>query len=170
MPLLRFGKERLDPDLAFAHGLSVGLRRVVAPDPVEVGLVEAAADPPAAWRGRALLLERTGLAGCRWRLVDPAMGRLALREEAQHRPAGAAVDVCCGVVAEVLLAEYPRPLADLRQREIGPDALVLERDDGLDRAVLGVGGHLPRPQFPPEPRPPEEVERRLVLLHLGRRH
>ena len=45
---------------------------------------------------------------------------------------------------------------------------VLDGDDVLDGAVLGVAGHLPRAQLPAEARPPQQVEGRLVLLHLGR--
>ena len=47
--------------------------------------------------------------------------------------------------------------------------LLLDGDDVLDGAVFGVARHLPRAQLPAEARPPEQVERRLVLLHLGRR-
>jgi hypothetical protein len=42
MPLLRFGEERLHPDLALADGLLVGLRSVVGADGVEVGLIVGA--------------------------------------------------------------------------------------------------------------------------------
>ena len=61
-------------------------------------------------------------------------------------------------------------MADLRERDVGADALLLDGDDVLDGAVFGVAGHLARAQLPAEPRPPEQVERRLVVLHLGRRH
>ena len=44
MPVLRLGlsKQRFDPDLPFAHRLLVRLGGVVAADPLQVGLVEAA--------------------------------------------------------------------------------------------------------------------------------
>ena len=48
VPVLGFGEQWLHPDLAFAHGLGVGLGGVVAADPVEVGLLQAAPHAPAA--------------------------------------------------------------------------------------------------------------------------
>ena len=61
-------------------------------------------------------------------------------------------------------------MPDLRKRDVRADALVLDGDDVLDGAVFGVPSDLTRPQLPAEPGPPEQVERRLVLLHLGRGH
>ena len=92
---------------------------MVAAHPVQIGLVEAAADPPSPRRGRALGTERAGGAGARRGLVDPPVGRVALREEAQRRPAGTAVGIGARVVAEVVLPEQARALADLRQRDVG---------------------------------------------------
>src|SRR5215207_8299920 len=65
----------------------VGFGGVVAAYPIQVRFVEAAADPPSPWRDRALPPERTGLAGRHRCLVDPAVGRVALGQEAQHRVA-----------------------------------------------------------------------------------
>src|SRR3954463_16027652 len=65
MPLLRFGKERLDPDLSFAHRLPVGLGRVVAAYPVEVASVEGAVHDPPVIAGRAGSFDGTGVAGRR---------------------------------------------------------------------------------------------------------
>src|SRR3954470_1215006 len=49
-------------------------------------------------------------------------------------------------------------------------ALSLDRDDVLDGAVFGVAGYLPGMEFPAESRPPQEIDGRLVVLHLGWRH
>src|SRR3990170_8994101 len=98
MPLLGLSKQWFDPDLPLAHRLLVRLGHVIAAHPAEVRLVEATADPPSPWGGRALAAERTGRAGRRWRLIDPAMGRLALGQKAQHRAAWAVIDIRCGVI------------------------------------------------------------------------
>src|SRR5689334_17249693 len=110
MPLLRFGEQRLDPDLALAHRLGIRLRRVVAAYAIEVRFVDAAADPSSAWRRRALVAERTIPASRCRRLVDPPMGRLALSKKAQDRAAEAVIDVGGRVIREVLVAQHPRPL------------------------------------------------------------
>src|SRR5687767_2148641 len=70
MPLLGFGKERLDPDLAFAHRFFVGLGQVVAAHFVEVVLIEGAVDNAAMVAGRALGLDGTGIAGRRVGPID----------------------------------------------------------------------------------------------------
>src|SRR5215212_650877 len=45
--------------------------------------------------------------------------------------------------------------------------LIFDGHNVLDRAVLRISRNLAWPELPPEARPPEQVERRLVLLHLG---
>jgi len=97
------------------------------------------------------------------------MGRIALRKEAQHRTAWAVIDVHFSVVAEVRVAEHSHPLADGRERHVGVDVLPLDGGDVLDGAVLRVARDLPWAQFPAEARVPQQIERRLVLLHLRRR-
>ncbi len=56
VPLLGLGEERLRPDLALAHGVLVGRRRVVAAHALEGGGVDGAVDgPPAVARGAGRL-------------------------------------------------------------------------------------------------------------------
>src|SRR4051812_45171949 len=109
MPGLGLRAERLHPDLALTHRLLVGLGGVGAAYARQGRFVETPADAPSPWGGRALLPERTGRAGSRRRLGDPAMGRLALRKAVQHRPAWAVRDVHFSVVADVRVAEHPHP-------------------------------------------------------------
>src|SRR5690349_4990 len=167
MPGLGFGEQRFHPDLALAHGLPVGLWGVVAAHALEVRLVEAAADAATAGRGRALGAQWTDGAGPGRCLVDPTAGRLTLRQEAQHRAAGAVINIGFSVIREVVVAEHPRPLPDRRQRHVGADPLVLDGDDVGNGAVFRVAGDLPRAQLPAAPRPPEQIEGGLVFLHLG---
>jgi hypothetical protein len=102
-------------------------------------------------------------------LGNPAVGRVTLGQEAQHRVAWAVIDVCFSVVAEVLVTEDPRPLTDVGQRHVGGDALVLDRHDVRDGAVFCVARDLVGAQLPPEAHVPQQIERRLVFLPLCRR-
>ena len=70
----------------------------------------------------------------------------------------------------VALAEERRAVVEVGQRDVGPDAGVLEGDDVLDGAVGRVAGHLVRAQLAPEADPPEQVPQRHVLHHVGRGH
>ena len=140
---------------------------MVTAHPVQIGLVEIAAHPPSPRGGRALVAKRTNLAVGRRCLVDPPVGRIALRKEAQHLHSGTAVNIGDRVVAEILLTEDTGALADLRERDVGADELVFDRDDVLGRAVLAIAGHLPWVEFPAEARPPEEIDGRLIVLHFG---
>src|SRR5262249_52057223 len=65
VPLLRLAEERLDPDRALAHRLLVGGRAVIAPDALQIGLVEGAMDLPALPARGAGRFDRTGVAGGR---------------------------------------------------------------------------------------------------------
>ena len=62
VPLLGFGKQRLDPYLALAHRFLTRRGGVVALDPLQGGLVEVAADMASVVAGGALSLEPTGVA------------------------------------------------------------------------------------------------------------
>src|SRR3954452_1970101 len=93
MPELGLGKQRFHPDLPLAHGFLVRLGSVVAAHALEALLGEAGADASAPWGRRAPGAERTDRAGRRWRLIDPAAGRLAMGEEAQGLPAGIVVRI-----------------------------------------------------------------------------
>src|SRR5687768_5121574 len=63
MPLFRLAEQRLDPDAALAHRLLVGGGRVVAPDAVEIGLVEAAGEDAALRAIGAARLDRARRTG-----------------------------------------------------------------------------------------------------------
>ena len=51
---------------------------------------------------------------------------------------------------------------------VGPDAGVLDGDDVLGGAVLGIAGDLVRPDLPAEADPPQQIAHRLVLHDVGR--
>src|SRR4051794_35693371 len=89
VPDLGLGEERLDPDLALAHRPRELLGLGVAAYALQVRLVYVAADPPPAWRGRALGTAGTRRAGARRGRGDPALGGVALGQEAQRLPARA---------------------------------------------------------------------------------
>ena len=62
MPLLGLGKEGLDPDLPFAHGLLVDIRDVVATHCVEVVGVEGTVDDATVVAGRAFRFDEARVA------------------------------------------------------------------------------------------------------------
>src|SRR5688572_14111600 len=102
MPLLGLGEQRLHPDLPLADRFLIGLRGMVAPHLVQVGLVDRTLDGPAAVAGRASLLDRTGVADRRVSSVDDdVLGPLAARE-GQRVASRAAIPVPLRVVSELV--------------------------------------------------------------------
>jgi hypothetical protein len=135
VPLLGFGKERLDPHLPFAHRLLIGLGEVVAAHFIEVVLVEGAVDHAPVVTGRALRFDRTDVAGRRVGAVEHLLfGELGLATQ-QELPLRAAVDVSLGVVDELVLSEKQCPAIEIGQGEVRPDARIFDADDVLDRAI-----------------------------------
>src|SRR5215207_2687199 len=142
MPFLGFGKEGLDPDLAFAHRLLVGLG-------------DGAVDHAAMLAGRALGLDEASIADPRVRAIDDLVFGVLGLPARQELPLRAAVGVLNGIVAELPFAKKRRASLEVRQWEEGADARILERDDVLGGPVGGIAGHLLRPDLPPEADPPE---------------
>lgn len=62
MPLFAFGKQRFDPDTAFAVRLLVRFGCVVFPDPIQILLMHTATEATSLFTGRTLRFERAGIA------------------------------------------------------------------------------------------------------------
>ena len=168
VPLLGLAEERLDPDRPLAHGSLIGLGRVVAPDPVEVGLVQRAVHVAP---GRARRAGRLGRAGVADRRVGDVAHQLPLPRHpvaSEGLPPGAAVLVPLGVVGEgrqrVVGALAVRGVG---QGEVGADPRVLHRHDVVDRAVLGVADGMLGAHPPAEAHPPQQVRQGLALHHVA---
>ena len=81
----------------------------------------------------------------------------------------AAVFVALGIVGEVILRHRTAVrCVEVGQRDVGPDAGILEGDDVLGGAVRGIAGDLVGPDLPAEADPPQQVAHRLVLHDVGR--
>src|SRR4051812_11097281 len=154
MPLFRLAEQRFDPDAAFAHRLLVGGGLVVAPDAVEIGLIEAAGEDPAFPAIGAARLERTVGTGAGRCLVGPHTGIVVVASEAQHRAGLAGVHVLLGIVGERLGAEEAGPLAHSGERHVGPDAGLFERTDVVDGPVGRVSDRSLWVEMPAELSPP----------------
>ena len=168
VPVLGLGEERFDPDLPFAHRLGVGLGRVVGAHPSRY----------ASSRCRPTRRPRSLVVHC----LRSAQVRQTRRGGVDAPLRALAVGSGSARSAHPDSGRYPLPR---RRRSPAPRTsrpggrpptrgsrrgcrLPLDGGDVLDGAVLGVAGHLARPQLPAKARSPEQVERRLVLLHLGR--
>ena len=115
-------------------------------------------------------LQRAGIAGGGVSPVDhDAFGVLGCPSP-EHLAFGAAVLVALGIVGEARGAIERRPLVEVRQRDVGADLLILDVDDVLDGPVGRVAGHLVGSDLPAEADPPEHVQERQVLHHVGRGH
>src|SRR5688572_21547795 len=110
MPALRFGEQRLDPDLPLAHGLGVGFCGVVAADAIEVWLVGAAPDPPSPARGRTSRLERARVARSRRGLVDPRWLGSRMLERAELGSSRTPIHVVLRIEGKGALPEERRPV------------------------------------------------------------
>ena len=78
---------------------------MVAPHPVARVLIQAAAHPSAAGRGRAVRAQRADGAGARRGLINPSVGRGTLREERPGLPAEATTRVGRRVRDEIRVPE-----------------------------------------------------------------
>src|SRR4051812_4258217 len=135
VPVLGFSKERLDPDLPFAHRLPVNLGGVVAADLLQVVSREGPVHDAALVAGRALGLDGARVTSRRVGPIDDLFLGVLGFAAWQGLALWAAVQVSRGVVAELTLAEKGRPLIEIGQGEERPDAGVLEGDNVLGRAV-----------------------------------
>jgi hypothetical protein len=88
VPLLGFGKERLDPDLPFPHRLPVYLSGMVAPDLLQVVRIEGAVDDAAVVAGRALGLDRARVAGRRVGPIDDLFSMYLVLQRGKGCPCG----------------------------------------------------------------------------------
>src|SRR3954468_20425128 len=119
MPLLRFGKERLDPHLPFAHRLLVGLGGVVAADLVEILLVQGPVHDPAVVTGGALGLDGTGVASRGISAIDDLVFGVLGLPTWQELSLRTAIAILVGLVAKRPLAKERRTPIEVRQREEG---------------------------------------------------
>src|SRR4051794_1140454 len=157
MPLFRLAEQRLDPDAPFAHRLPVGGGLVIAPDAVQVGLVEAAGEDPALRAISAARLDRARRTGISRRLVGPNPGVVVVASETQHRAVPAGVDVLLGVVGERLGAEEAGPLADSGEWHVGTDAGLFQGADVVDGPIGRVADRSLRMEVPAEPGSPQQI-------------
>jgi len=169
MPLLGFSKERLDPDPALAHRLLVRRGLGVAPDSVEVGSMEGAADDASLAIGRALLLDRTGVADRGSSSVGVPLVLLVHPDQPQLLTLGTAVPIALGVVGEVLQAEEGRCGVHLVEGDEGRDPQLLDGADVRSSAVSGVSDHPFRTQLPAEEGATELGDQDLMLGDIPRR-
>jgi hypothetical protein len=100
VPGLGLGEERFDPDLPFAHGLLVGLTRLIAADPRQIRFIEVPRHLAPLAALCALRLEGASVARLRRRLVDPQSLRVPVLAEPQRLAARAVEDVLLSVVGE----------------------------------------------------------------------
>ena len=59
-------------------------------------------------------------------------------------------------------------MLEIGQRHMGQNPGIVDGDDVLGGPVLGVAGHLVRPDLPPKADAPEEIAHRLALHDVGR--
>src|SRR3712207_5110250 len=142
MPGFPFPKQRLDPDLALAQRLLVGLCAVIAPYAFQIRFVKAPVHLPPPITRRAFSFQWTAVTGCRSRLVDDhALGifRLPAWEECSLRTA---VLILVRVIGEALLPIERSPLVEVWEGHIGVEPRRLDRHNVLERAIAGVSRHL----------------------------
>src|SRR5215213_493115 len=168
MPLLRLGKERLDPDLALPDRLLISLCLVIAPDLLEVVDVERPLHLAAVVAGGALGLHRAGIADSDLTAVrHHALGSLD-RVATQGMVLRAAVPITLRIEDEVVMAVETGAVREVGQGQIGADAGVFDGDDVLGGPVLGIPGDVVRPDPPAKADAPQEIAQRHVLHHVSR--
>src|SRR5262249_28779803 len=140
MPLLAFGKERLDPDLALAHRFGIGLRLVISAHPLQIRLGEVPVQLPTVVTGRALCFERAGIAGDG---AGPVLGLLGLVLAAirtEELAVWASIHILRDVVGEVGGSEVGGHVLPVGEWYVGADAHILNSLDVLEGSVRRVAG------------------------------
>src|SRR5215207_4415335 len=150
MPFLGFGEHRLDPDLSLADGFLVRLRRVVAADLLQIIDIERALDLAAMIAGGALGLHRAGVADTCLAAVRHHTLRAFGRIAAEGMSLRATIFITLGIEGEVILPIEIGAVRKVGQRYVGPDAGVLDGDDVLGGAVLGITRDVVGPDLPAE--------------------
>ncbi len=127
VPVLGFPEERFDPDLPLGHRLLVGRGLVVGTHAVEVLSVQRLPDLASLVTLSAGSLQRARVTRRRLSLVDhDAFGVLGGLSP-EHLAFRAAELVALGIVGEARGAVEGSPLVEIRQRDVGADALILDR-------------------------------------------
>ena len=85
-------------------------------------------------------------------------------------PLRAPILVALAIEDEIVVAVELGPVGEVGQRQIRPDAGVLDGDDVVGGAVLGIPGDLVRSELPPKTDPPEEIPHGLALHDIRWRH
>ena len=142
---------------------------LVGADAIEAGLIDTAADGASLFAGGTLRFERAGIAVFGPRpIATRALGGMRLIK-AQFFACGADIEVALRLVAKALDAKERRAMINVGRGNIRPNALAFDGDQIVFRAAFLVASHLPRPQLPAKPRPPEQVKHGLIVHHFRRR-
>ena len=120
MPVFRFGKQRLHPHFAFAHGLLIGFRLMVPPDSFEVAGMEPAMHLTTLITGGTLCFEGTGIAGGRVGTVLGLLPRILHLGEVQQVASWADRVVMLGIIGKLCGsahrgADVPHPAEEHRR-------------------------------------------------------
>src|SRR5690242_1445867 len=122
MPVFGFCKQRLYPHFAFAHGLLIGFRLVIVPQPFKVAGMERAMQLTTLITGGTLRFERTGITRGSLGAVLGLLAAILHLREVQQLATWADIAVMLGVIAKLRGSEIGPLVFPVRQRYIGTDA------------------------------------------------
>src|SRR6266699_5068805 len=163
MPVFGFGKQRLQPHFAFAHGLLIGWRLLIGTNPLEILLSNMTIDATPLVTGRTLHFDWAVIADGSRSAIELTSVGIDYPHPLQNLVLRTAILISLRFIAEVggrpdLIALFP-----IRQGNIGPDASVFQGFDVLDGAILGINRHVARPQFPLKASAKDEIAHGLVI-------
>src|SRR6266566_5359112 len=152
MPVFGFGKQRLQPHFAFAHGLLIGWRLLIGTNPLEILLSNMTIDATPLVTGRTLHFDWAVIADGSRSAIELTSVGIDYPHPLQNLALRTAILISLRFIAEVGSRPDLIPLFPIRQGNIGTDTGVFQGFDVLDGAILSVDSHMPLPQFPAEAR------------------
>src|SRR5215204_6764718 len=157
VPLLGLPEERLNPHLALAQRLLVGLGLSVGANPFEELLLEAPPDHAPVTSRRAFGLRGASIAGLGLRPVLGDPFGVGVGVQAQGFSLRAPVEVSLGLVDEPARSVVGAFLLEICSREVGADGRLLHGCYVFLGAVGGIADDPAHPRPPAEARPPEQI-------------
>src|SRR6266516_2449707 len=167
MPVLAFGKERLDPDFALVQSFLIGQGLLVVSHPFEIARIEGSMDLPTLITGGTLRFEWTGITGsCICSIFDFLCGILSTKWQ-ERLSLRTQIAIVLGIIAELGRPVEGRHMLPVWSGNVGMDMGILNGFDVLHRSILGVASHLVGVKVPAEDAVPQQIEHRLVVHHFG---
>src|SRR5260370_27325330 len=144
MPLLGFGKERLNPDFPLAHRFLIRCGLVIGAYTLGILFPQVAMDRPSMGTGRTLAFQRATITRFCICSIDPYIHHMPRVVVRKLFPLRAGIDVLLRIIEKLIYSHERIALAWLRERHIGADMSILDCLNNVERSIGCIPSHLMR--------------------------